>query len=76
MFFLCSIRPKTDYFTIRKLALCYAKGNDYVAACTCLENAMGIINKESHARDYLWLVQWSIQNGDNPTKSKKKVNIQ
>ncbi|CEG70756.1 hypothetical protein RMATCC62417_06595 [Rhizopus microsporus] len=58
----------------RKLALCYAKGNDYVAACTCLENAMGIINKESHARDYLWLVQWSIQNDDNPTKTASLVD--
>ncbi|CEI96007.1 hypothetical protein RMCBS344292_10178 [Rhizopus microsporus] len=53
----------------RKIALCYAKGNDYTSACTWLENAMGTINKGSHARDYLWLVQWSIQNGDDPTKS-------
>ncbi|CAO3691007.1 unnamed protein product [Rhizopus microsporus] len=58
----------------RKIALCYAKGNDYTSACTWLENAMGTINKGSHARDYLWLVQWSIQNGDDPTKTASFVD--
>ncbi|PHZ15442.1 uncharacterized protein RHIMIDRAFT_272589 [Rhizopus microsporus ATCC 52813] len=58
----------------RKLALCYAKGDDYVAACTCLENAISAINKGPYARDYLWLIQWSIQSGDNPTKTASFVD--